>query len=107
VLRKDELKLWVSVRGPDGGVLDVRESERARFPRRTGSGPASTCRHRGRCALRSREAHPHLLAARASGAGAHGARCEALPPFQKIVQPLSRDAGDWQWRSRIFGVMPD
>lgn len=42
------------------------------------------------CALRfTREAHPELLRAAAGPAlEAHAARCEALPEFQAVVQPL-------------------
>lgn len=42
------------------------------------------------CALRfTREAHPELLAASIGpGLEAHSARCEALPAFRAVVQPL-------------------
>jgi glutathione S-transferase len=41
------------------------------------------------------EAHPaQLSAARYPALTAHAARCEALPPFQEIVQPLSPPSGD-------------
>ena len=40
------------------------------------------------------EAHPGLFdAARYPALAAHAARCEALPPFQEIVQPLSPPSG--------------
>ena len=47
------------------------------------------------CALRFiGEAHPALFDARAiRRSSAHAARCEALPPFQEIVQPLAPPKG--------------
>ena len=46
------------------------------------------------CVLRfSREAHPALFDAALSCAAAHAAHCEALPPFQAIVQPLAPPKG--------------
>jgi len=46
------------------------------------------------CALRfTGEAHPHLFDARYPALKAHAARCEALPPFQEIVQPLAPPSG--------------
>ena len=49
------------------------------------------------CVLRfTGEAHPRLFdAARYPALAAHAARCEALPPFQEIVQPF--------WRRRSGG----
>ncbi|TJX00206.1 glutathione S-transferase family protein, partial [Neisseria gonorrhoeae] len=41
----------------------------------------------------TREAHPHLFDARYPALQAHAARCEALPPFQEIVQPLAPPKG--------------
>ena len=42
----------------------------------------------------SREAHPTLFdAARYPALAAHAAHCEALPPFQAIVQPLAPPNG--------------
>ncbi|MFX5476582.1 glutathione S-transferase C-terminal domain-containing protein, partial [Acinetobacter baumannii] len=43
------------------------------------------------CVLRfTREAHPHLFdAARYPALAAHAEACEALAPFQEIVQPLA------------------
>jgi glutathione S-transferase len=41
------------------------------------------------------EAHPGLFdEARYPALLAHAARCEALPPFVEIVQPLSPPSGD-------------
>jgi glutathione S-transferase len=97
VLRKDELKLWVErCEAQIGGVLDVLESERAAIPSpywfgaRIGHADIAVA-----CVLRfTAEAHPHLLAAaRYPALIAHGARCEALPPFREIVQPLSPPSG--------------
>jgi glutathione S-transferase len=40
------------------------------------------------------EAHPHLYnATRYPQLAAHAARCEALPPFKEIVQPLAPPKG--------------
>ena len=48
------------------------------------------------CVLRvTTEAHPHLFdAVHYPALAAHAARCEALPPFQEIVQPLAPPSGD-------------
>ena len=47
------------------------------------------------CVLRlTGEAHPELVDARYPALNAHSERCEALPPFQKIVQPLAPPSGD-------------
>jgi len=46
------------------------------------------------CALRfTGEAHPALFDARYPALQAHAAACEALPPFQEIVQPLAPPSG--------------
>ena len=46
------------------------------------------------CALRfTGEAHPALFDARYPALKAHAAACEALPPFQEIVQPLAPPSG--------------
>jgi glutathione S-transferase len=98
VLRKDALKLWVErCEAQIGGVLEVMEAERAAiatpfwFGDRIGHADIAVA-----CVLRfTGEAHPQLFAsARYSALAAHAARCEALPVFQEIVQPLippSRD----------------
>jgi glutathione S-transferase len=39
------------------------------------------------------EAHPALFDARYPALKAHSERCEALPPFQEIVQPLAPPKG--------------
>jgi glutathione S-transferase len=48
------------------------------------------------CVLRfTGEAHPQLFdAARYPALGAHAARCEALPSFKEIAQPLIPPSGD-------------
>src|SRR5467141_2605981 len=98
VLRKDELKLWVErCEAQIGGVLDVLEKERAAiaspywFGERIGHADIAVA-----CVLRfTAEAHPQLLdAARHPALAAHAARCEALPPFQEIAQPLAPPSGD-------------
>jgi glutathione S-transferase len=98
VLRKDQLKLWVErCEAQIGGVLEVLEKERAAiaspywFGTRIGHADIMVA-----CALRfTGEAHPGLLgAARYPALTAHAAACEALPPFQEIVQPLAPPSGD-------------
>jgi glutathione S-transferase len=98
VLRKDQLKLWVErCEAQIGGVLAVLEKERAGvaspywFGTRIGHADIMVA-----CALRfTGEAHPQLFdAARYPALAAHAARCEALPPFQEIVQPLAPPSGD-------------
>jgi|SoimicmetaTmtLMA_FD_contig_61_87219_length_411_multi_2_in_0_out_0_1 glutathione S-transferase len=78
-----------------GGVLAVLEKERAAvatpywFDERIGHADIAVA-----CVLRfSGEAHPNLFNARYPALKAHAARCEALPPFQEIVQPLSPPKG--------------
>jgi glutathione S-transferase len=97
VLRKDALKLWVErCEAQIGGVLAVLEKERAAvktpywFGERIGHADIAVA-----CVLRmTREAHLGLFdAARYPALTAHAARCEALAPFQEIVQPLSPPKG--------------
>jgi glutathione S-transferase len=98
VLRKDQSKIWVErCEAQIGGVLDVLEKERAGiatpywFGERIGHADIAVG-----CVLRfTSEAHPQLFdAARYPALAAHAARCEALPPFQEIVQPLAPPKGD-------------
>ena len=98
VLRKDQSKLWVErCEAQIAGVLDVLETERAAiaspywFGGRIGHADVAVG-----CVLRfTAEAHPGLLgAARHPALVAHAARCEALPPFQEIVQKLAPPSGD-------------
>ena len=98
VLRKDQSKIWVErCQAQIGGVLDVLEKERAAiaspywFGARVGHADIAVA-----CVLRfTGEAHPQLLdAARHPALAAHAAHCEALPPFQEIVQPLAPPSGD-------------
>jgi glutathione S-transferase len=97
VLRKDQLKLWVErCEAQISGALDVLEAERAGiaspywFGTRIGHADIMVA-----CALRfTGEGHPALFSeARHPALKAHAARCEALPPFQEIVQPLSPPSG--------------
>ncbi|VIO67660.1 putative GST-like protein YibF [Bradyrhizobium ivorense] len=96
VLRKEQLKLWVErCEAQITGVLAVLEQERAAvaapywFGERIGHADVAVA-----CALRfTGEAHPHLFDARYAALKAHAARCEALPPFQEIVQPLAPPSG--------------
>ena len=97
VLRKEQLKLWVErCEAQIGGVLAVLEKERAAvktpwlYGERIGHSDVAIA-----CVLRfTSEAHPQLLdAARYPALAAHAARCEALPAFQEIVQPLAPPSG--------------
>jgi len=98
VLRKDALKLWVErCEAQIGGVLAVLEQERGAIPTaywfgdRIGHADIAVA-----CVLRfTGEAHPALLGrARYPALSAHAARCEALPVFVEIVQPLMPPGGD-------------
>jgi glutathione S-transferase len=98
VLRKDALKLWVErCEAQIGGVLEVLEKERAAiaapywFGERIGHADIAVA-----CVLRfTGEAHPGLFdQTRYPALTAHAARCEALPVFQEIVQPLKPPSGD-------------
>jgi glutathione S-transferase len=97
VLRKEQLKLWVDrCEAQILGALDVLETERAAvktpywFGERIGHADIAVA-----CTLRfTGEAHPHLFtAARHPALSAHAARCEALPPFKEIAQPLAPPKG--------------
>jgi len=98
VLRKDASKIWVErCEAQIGGVLEVLEKERAAiaspywFGTRIGHADIAVA-----CVLRfTGEAHPALLSAISYPAlAAHAARCEALPPFVEIVQPLAPPGGE-------------
>jgi glutathione S-transferase len=98
MLRKDQSKIWVErCEAQIGAVLDVLEKQRAAiatpywFGTRIGHADIAVA-----CALRfTGEAHPQLFnSARYPALAAHAARCEALPPFQEIVQPLAPPSGD-------------
>jgi glutathione S-transferase len=97
VLRKEQLKLWVErCEAQVSGALDVLEQERAKvetpywFGERIGHSDIAVA-----CVLRfTTEAHPHLYnATRYPQLAAHAARCEALPSFKEIVQPLAPPKG--------------
>ena len=65
-----------------------------RLPDR-GAAPLPYTPQRFRCGPRYGEGHPQLFdAARYPALSAHAARCEALPPFREIVQPLAPPSGD-------------
>jgi len=98
VLRKDQLKLWVErCEAQISGVLEVLEQERSAvttpywFGERIGHADIMVA-----CALRfTGEAHPALFdAVRYPALAALAARCEALPVFQEIVQPLAPPSSD-------------
>lgn len=93
VLRRDQLKLWVErCEAQISGVLAVLEQARSAsrtswwHGERIGHADIATA-----CVLRfTTEAHPHLLdEQRYPALTAHAARCEALPVFREIVQPLA------------------
>ena len=96
VLRKEQLALWVErCQTQIGGVLAMLEQERAAaaspywFGDRIGHADIMVA-----CALRFvGEAHPALFDARYPALQAHAARCEALPPFQEILQRLDPPKG--------------
>lgn len=97
VLRKDrQLDLWIErCTSQISGVLDVLEKERAAVKtpywhgERIGHADIAVA-----CVLRFvGEAHPALFDARYPVLKAHAERCEALPPFKEIVQPLEPPKG--------------
>ena len=97
VLRKERSKLWIErCAAQIGGVLDVLEAERAAIAApywlgtRIGHADIAVA-----CMLRfAAEAHPGLItAARHRALIAHAMRCEALPAFREIVQPLAPPSG--------------
>ncbi|KRR24725.1 glutathione S-transferase [Bradyrhizobium lablabi] len=98
VLRKEkQLHLWVArCNAQIAGVLEVLEKERAAVKTPYWSG--DKIGHADiavACVLRfTGEAHPALFGDRYPALQAHSKRCEALPPFQEIVQPLAPPSGD-------------
>jgi glutathione S-transferase len=97
VLRKEQLALWVArCEAQINDVLRVLEDERAKVPtpyflgERIGHADVIVA-----CVLRfTGEAHPQLFdAARYPALATHAERCEALAPFQEIVQPLAPPSG--------------
>ena len=99
VLRKDKhSKIWVErCETQIGAVLDVLEQARANiaspywFGEKIGHVDIALA-----CVLRfTGDAHPQLFdATRYPALGAHAARCEALPVFAEIAQPLIPPSGD-------------
>ena len=92
VLRKDkQLDLWVErCQSQIAGVLELLEKERSAvktpywFGESVGHADIAVA-----CVLRFvGEAHPPLFDARYPSLKAHAERCEALPPFHEIAQPL-------------------
>ena len=96
VLRQEKLALWVErCEAQIAGVLAVLERERAAaktpywFGEAIGHADIAVA-----CALRFLgEAHPPLFDARYPALATHAARCEALPVFQEIAQPLAPPKG--------------
>ena len=92
-----QLDLWVErCKSQISGVLEVLEKERAAVKTPYWSG--ENIGHADiavACVLRfTGEAHPALFDARYPALKAHAERCEALPPFKEIVQPLAPPSGD-------------
>lgn len=92
VLRGEESKRWVErCRSQIAGVLAVLEEDRARHKTRYWFGDNITHADIAvACVIRfTREAHAGLFdAARYPALDRHAETCEALQPFQDIVQPL-------------------
>ena len=97
VLRKEQLALWVErCQAQIADVLGVLEAERAEVTtpywlgERIGHADVTVA-----CAVRfTREAHPQLFdTTRYPALSAHAERCEALPAFREIVQPLAPPRG--------------
>jgi glutathione S-transferase len=97
VLRKEQLALWVErCQAQIADVLKVLEAERAKVTTpywlddRIGHADIAVA-----CVVRfTREAHPQLFdPARYPALNAHSERCERLPPFKEIVQPLAPPKG--------------
>jgi glutathione S-transferase len=97
VLRKDkQLDLWVErCKSQISGVLEMLEKERAAIKTPYWFGEKHRpCRYRGRLrAALYRRGASALFDARYPALKAHSERCEALPPFQEIVQPLAPPKG--------------
>ncbi|WP_024576969.1 MULTISPECIES: glutathione S-transferase family protein [unclassified Afipia] len=93
VLRGEESKRWVErCRSQIAGVLAVLEEDRARHKTRYWFGDNITHADIAvACVIRfTREAHAGLFdAARYPALDRHAETCEALQPFQDIVQPLA------------------
>ena len=92
----EEIRRLTGRQGVVKGVLDALEKERAAV--KTPYWPGERIGHADiavACVLRFvSEAHPALFDARYPALKAHSERCEALPPFQEIVQPLAPPSGD-------------
>ncbi|MCK1297883.1 glutathione S-transferase family protein [Bradyrhizobium sp. 24] len=97
VLRKEQLALWVQrCEAQIADVLKALEAERAKVTTpywlgdRIGHADIAVA-----CVVRfTREAHPLLFeTSRYPALSAHADACEALVPFQEIVQPLSPPKG--------------
>jgi glutathione S-transferase len=93
VLRGEESQRWVSrCRAQIAGVLESLEEDRARHKTRFWFGDQITHADIAvACVIRfTREAHAGLFdAARYPALDRHAETCEALQPFQDIVQPLA------------------
>jgi len=96
VLHQESSRMWVErCTAQIAGVLDALEAERAARPGPWWYGEAiGHADIAVGCALRFiGEAHPGVFdAARWPALAAHSAACEALEPFQAVVQPFSVSA---------------
>jgi glutathione S-transferase len=92
ILHKETSDVWIArCRAQVSGVLEVLEKDRAGRASPFWFGDAINHADIAvACALRFvREAHTGVFdTVRCPALTAHAARCEALPPFQEIVQPL-------------------
>jgi glutathione S-transferase len=92
ILHKETSEVWVArCRVQVSGVLDTLDKDRAGRAAPYWFGDAINHADIAvTCALRFvREAHPSVFDdARYPALSAHAARCEALPPFQEIIQVL-------------------
>jgi glutathione S-transferase len=97
VLHKEKSRLWIErCQTQIAGVLGALETERGRrtspwwFGDRIGHADIAVG-----CVLRfTQEGHPGVFdEARWPALAAHAAKCEALPPFQEIVQPFIPPSG--------------
>lgn len=95
-LHQEKSQIWVErCQSQIAGVLDVMETDRAArasdfwFGDRIGHADIAVA-----CALRfTREAHPSIFSGQSwPSLTAHAERCEALEPFQEIMQPFSPPA---------------
>jgi glutathione S-transferase len=97
LLKDKQSKIWVvRCEAQIGGVLDVLEKKRAGIASPFWSGvKISHADIAVACVRRfTSEAHPQLIVdTRHPALADHAARCEAMPVFREIVQPLIPPSG--------------